>query len=169
MLGYASKPAPPSADKRWKIVDAAMRRHGYSSDSLIEVLHAAQESFGFLSCDALRYVAQSLRLPYSKIMGVATFYNHFQMKPSGKHTCVVCTGTACYINGAPALLRAVEAYAGIGSGETSSDGELSLLTARCIGACGLAPVAVIDDEVCGKTTPARLTEKLQSLAPAVEA
>jgi bidirectional [NiFe] hydrogenase diaphorase subunit len=169
MLGYASRPSAPSTDKRWKIVDAAMRRHGYAPDSLIEVLHAAQESFGFLSCDALRYVALSLRLPYSKVMGVATFYNHFQMKPAGKHTCVVCTGTACYINGAPALLRAVREHAGIGSGETSADGELSLLTARCIGACGLAPVAVVDDEVCGKTTPEKLTEKLRSLAQPVEA
>jgi len=163
MQGFAGKPAPPSSDKRWKIVDAAMRRHGYAPYALIEVLHAVQEAFTYLTVEAMTYVAQSLRIPYSKVYGVATFYNHFQMKPAGRHTCIVCTGTACYINGAPALLKAVEDAAGVKPGETTPDGSLSLLAARCIGACGLAPVAVIDQEVAGKISPEALRERLRPL------
>jgi bidirectional [NiFe] hydrogenase diaphorase subunit len=97
-------------------------------------------------------VAASLRVPTSKVYGVATFYHFFTMKPPGEHTCVVCTGTACYIKGAPALLNAVREVAGIKQGETTDDGQLSLLTARCLGSCGLAPAAVFDGQVAGKIT-----------------
>jgi len=97
-------------------------------------------------------VAASLRVPASKVYGVATFYHFFTMKPPGEHTCVVCTGTACYIKGAPALLNAVREVAGIKQGETTDDGQLSLLTARCLGSCGLAPAVVFDGQVAGKIT-----------------
>ena len=97
---------PPSDDKRWRLVNATMRRLGYSPSALIESLHAVQRSFGFLDEAALKYVAQSLRVPLSKVYGVATFYNHFRLKPEGLHTCVVCLGTACYIKGAAKLLEA---------------------------------------------------------------
>jgi bidirectional [NiFe] hydrogenase diaphorase subunit len=102
------RPLPPSADKRWRIVDATMRRHGYSSNALIESLHTAQESFGYLDEQALRFVAMSLRAPLSKVYGVATFYQFFSLKPQGEHNCVVCMGTACYIKGAPRLLDALD-------------------------------------------------------------
>ena len=96
--------APPSDDKRWRIVDVTMRRHGYAPSALIEALHAVQESFGCLDEPGLRYVAASLRVPLSRVFGVATFYHYFSLKPQGDHTCVVCTGTACYIKDSPALL-----------------------------------------------------------------
>jgi bidirectional [NiFe] hydrogenase diaphorase subunit len=144
--------SPPSDDKRWKIVDGTMRRHGHEPHALIEVLHTVQETFGFLTDEALLYVAASLRVPPSKVYGVATFYHFFTMKPPGQHTCVVCTGTACYIKGAPALLNAVNEVAGIKAGETTRDGRLSLLTARCVGSCGLAPAVVFDGQVAGKIT-----------------
>jgi bidirectional [NiFe] hydrogenase diaphorase subunit len=143
-------PPPPSADKRWKIVDATIRRHGHQRHALIEVLHTVQECFGFLDEQALRYVSAALRVPPSKVYGVATFYHFFQMKPAGRHTCVVCTGTACYIKGAPNLLQVIEEKFGVKPGETTPDGELSVLTARCIGSCGLAPAAVFDGDVAGK-------------------
>ena len=98
------KPPPPSEDKRWKLVDVTMRRNGYYGHSLIETLHSVQDAFGFLDDSAMRYVAQSLSLPLSRVYGVATFYHLFTLKPKGKHTCVVCTGTACYIKGSPNLL-----------------------------------------------------------------
>ncbi len=98
------KPSPPSEDKRWKIVDATMRRHGHAPDALIETLHTVQECFGYLDKSALRYVAESLRVAFSQVYGVATFYHFFTLKPQGRHTCVVCTGTACYIKGASGLL-----------------------------------------------------------------
>ena len=102
------KPVAPSADKRWKIVEASMRRLGNQSHALIEALHTVQEAFGFLDADSLRFVATSLRVPLSQAFGVATFYHYFTMKPPGKHTCVVCTGTACYIKGAGKLLTDME-------------------------------------------------------------
>ena len=85
----------------------------------------------------------------SKVYGVATFYHLFSLKPQGKHTCVVCTGTACYIKGADQLVEGISEKYDVGLGETTADGELSLIGARCIGACGLAPAAVVDGSVLG--------------------
>jgi bidirectional [NiFe] hydrogenase diaphorase subunit len=152
------------------MVDGTMRRHGNEPHALIEVLHTVQETFGFLTDEALRYVAVSLRVPYSKVYGVATFYQFFTMKPPGAHTCVVCSGTACYIKGAPGLLKAVEDVAGIQPGETTPDKNLSLVTARCLGACGLAPAVVFDGEVAGKITADKMRERIAAFtAPAVPA
>lgn len=153
----------PSDDKRWRLVDATMRRHGHEPNCLIEALHTVQESFGYLEEDALRYVALSLRVPLSKVYGVATFYHFFSMKPQGKHTCVVCMGTACYIKGAQRLLDSVRNKMVVEPGDTTSDGQLSLLTARCVGSCGLAPAVVIDNEVLGNVTESRLSETLGRL------
>lgn len=152
---------PPSDDKRWRIVQATMRRNGHKRSGLIETLHTVQESFGFLDEESLRYVAFSLRTPLSQVYGVSTFYHLFSLKPAGKHSCVVCTGTACYIKGTPQLLQEIQAAYGIKPGETTEDGAFSLLTARCVGSCGLAPVAVFDGEVLGNQTPDRTMETLR--------
>ena len=154
------KPPAPTADKRWKIIDAAMRRHGHSTHALIETLHTAQEAFGYLDKDALRYVAAWLRVPLSQVYGVATFYHYFSLKPPGEHTCVVCTGTACYIKGAGQLLDVVTRRYGVEAGETTADGKLSVLEARCIGSCGLAPAAVFDNDVAAKVTPELMLERV---------
>jgi bidirectional [NiFe] hydrogenase diaphorase subunit len=156
-------PARRSDDKRWRQVDVRMRRLGYRPDGLIEVLHTTQEVFGYLDDDALAYVGESLRVPPSKVYGVATFYSYFTLKPQGEHTCVVCTGTACYINGAAALLDEVGRTLGVEAGGTTADGKVSVLKARCLGACSLAPAVVIDDEVHGKLTPAGLKTLLEAL------
>jgi bidirectional [NiFe] hydrogenase diaphorase subunit len=148
-----------------------MRRHGNAPSSLIESLHSVQEAFGYLDEKALRYVALSLRVPFSKVYGVSTFYHFFTLKPQGEHTCVVCTGTACYIKGAQKLLDAVSEQKGIKPGETTADNQLSLLTARCVGSCGLAPAVVFDGEVGGKVTPdamrAWMSKWSATVAPAV--
>jgi bidirectional [NiFe] hydrogenase diaphorase subunit len=156
-------PAPPSEDKRWKIISATMRRHGYKGSSLIEVLHSVQDCFGYLDNASLEFVAESLRLPLSRVLGVATFYHFFKLKPQGRHTCVICTGTACYIKGAPELIGALGERFGIGPEETTPDGHLSVLTARCVGSCGLAPVAVLDGDVVGTIGPAELLGKIEAL------
>lgn len=135
-----------------------MRRLGYRADAVVEALHAAQSSFGFLGRDALEFVAASLRVPPSRVYGVATFYSYFSLEPQGEHTCVVCLGTACYISGAPKLVDAASAALGIEPGETTDDGRVSLLTAHCVGACSVAPVAVLDGDVHGKLTPDALVE-----------
>ena len=154
-------PPHPSGDKRFKLLDVAIKRHQFRQDALIELLHAAQELFGYLEDDVLIYVGRSLRVPLSRVYGVATFYNFFSLKPHGEHTCVVCLGTACYVKGAGTLLGAIEAHEGVRAGETTPDGKVSLVTARCLGACGIAPAVVFDGEVAGKVTAeaalARLT------------
>ncbi len=156
-------PALPSDDKRWKLVNATMRRNGYADHALIEALHSVQDAFGYLDETAMRYVAGSLDLPLSKVYGVATFYHLFMLKPRGRHACVICTGTACYIKGAGGLIEGIEDKFGIQPGETTEDDALSVLSARCVGACGLAPAVVLDGEVLGKQTGVDLLSKLTEL------
>jgi bidirectional [NiFe] hydrogenase diaphorase subunit len=151
----------PSDDKRWKIINATMRRNGDDSHALIETLHSVQETFGYLDDAALNYVAKSLRTPLSRVYGVATFYHFFTLKPQGEHSCVVCTGTACHIKGAQALLAAIKGRFGVAPGETTADNKLSVISARCIGSCGLAPAVVIDGSVMGNLSPQTLVARVQ--------
>lgn len=159
------KPVLPSKDKRWKLVNATMRRNGYADDALIEALHSVQDAFGYLDETAMNFVAESLDVPLSKVFGVATFYHLFMLKPKGRHACVVCTGTACYIKGAGGLLEAIQSKYDILPGETTPDKALSVLSARCVGACGLAPAVVFDREVLGKQAPDQLISKLEEEVP----
>lgn len=155
-----------ASDKRYKILEAHIKKFQHRQDALIEVLHKAQELFGYLEDDVLRYTAAQLKLPASRVYGVATFYHFFTLKPQGEHTCVVCLGTACYVKGANKVLAAVEAQAHIKAGETTPDNKLSLLTARCIGACGIAPAVVYDGTVTPRQTPeSALAQINQWVAP----
>src|SRR5215468_3220509 len=155
ILGHAS------GDKRFQILEAHMKKHQFKQDALIEVLHKAQELFGFLEDDLLLFIAYKLKLPASRVYGVATFYHFFTLKPKGRHTCVVCMGTACYVRGADKILAAIEARARIKAGETTPDNELSLLTARCIGACGIAPAVVYDGTVTPRQSPEATLEHVK--------
>ncbi len=155
------KNAHPSGDKRFKVLDVTMKRNQYRQDALIEVLHKAQEAFGYLEEDVLIYIAKGLKLPLSRVYGVATFYHLFSLKPSGAHTCVVCLGTACYVKGASTLLDAIEKEFSLRQGETTEDGQVSLTTARCIGACGIAPAVVYDGTVMGKQTSEAVVTKVK--------
>jgi bidirectional [NiFe] hydrogenase diaphorase subunit len=157
-------PPLPSDDNRWKIVNGTMRRHGYARNALIETLHTAQSSFGYLDEAAIRFVAKSLHVPLSQAYGVVTFYHHFSLKPAGKHTCTVCLGTACYIKGADKLLAEAQKHLRIKPGQTTPDGNISLMTARCVGACGRAPVVLEDAELVGLMQPAQLVQKLEGWA-----
>lgn len=162
----AAKPAPPalphpSGDKRFKILETQMKRHQFKHDALIEVLHKAQGLFGFLDTDLLYFIAHHLKLPPSRVYGVATFYHYFNLKPQGAHTCVVCMGTACYVRGADKVLAAIEDLAHVKAGDTTPDKSLSLLTARCIGACGIAPAVVYDGTVTARQTPETATERVR--------
>ncbi len=161
MIKTNTKPAPPSDDKRWKIVEATMRRHGYAPSALIETLHTIQEAFGHISTDALSYVADSLNVPHSKVLGVATFYNHFNMKPLGKHVFSVCTGTACFVKGSGEIVDFMKAEYGLEPGETTPDGNLSFTVARCVGACGLAPVMILDGNVVGKLSVEEMKARIR--------
>jgi bidirectional [NiFe] hydrogenase diaphorase subunit len=152
----------PSGDNRFKLLDRAITKHQSRGDALIEVLHAAQGIFGYLENDLLIYIARALKLPLSRVYGVATFYHFFTLKPKGKHVFVLCTGTACYVKGAAKIQHALEQCCKTRFGETTPDGKISLVSARCVGSCGLAPVAVLDDGVAGKLTPDNAVERVRA-------
>jgi bidirectional [NiFe] hydrogenase diaphorase subunit len=139
-----------ATDARYKMVEKTMKKLGYRKDALIESLHSAQETFGYLDKPVLKFIAQRLKLSTSKVYGVATFYHYFRLKPKGKHTAVVCMGTACYIKGADKILKALEEKFEISVGQTTQDNLFSLLSARCVGSCSMAPVVIYDDKSKGK-------------------
>ncbi len=120
---------------------------------LIRVLHRAQGIFGYLPKEVQVHVAKRLEVPVSKVYGVVSFYSFFTMKPKGKYDVSVCLGTACYVRGADKILDALTKKIGIGVGDTTADAKFSLRTLRCVGACGLAPVVMINDKVYGRVTP----------------
>ena len=150
-----------SGDKRFKILDVHMKKHQFRQDALIEVLHKGQELFGYLEDDLLLFISYKLKLPPSRVYGVATFYHLFTLKPQGEHTCVVCLGTACYVKGADKVMGVLQDDLKIKSGETTPDGKVSLLTARCIGACGIAPAVTYDGQVAPKQTPEMALAKIK--------
>jgi bidirectional [NiFe] hydrogenase diaphorase subunit len=155
------KHVAPNDDKRWKLVDATMRRTGQDSHSLIETLHTVQALFGCLDERALRYVAMSLRVPFSRAYGVATFYHYFTLRPGGKHACTVCTGTSCHIKGATPLFEKAKEVLGAQSDKTSSETRISLLSERCVGPCALGPVVVYDRQVQAAENKTALTRRLK--------
>ena len=154
-----------SGDKRFKILEVHIKKYQGRQDALIEVLHKAQELFGYLEDDLLLFVAHRLKLPPSRVYGVATFYHFFRLKPQGLHTCVVCLGTACYVRGSDKVLSAIEREARIKAGETTPDNEFSLVTARCLGACGIAPTVVYDGVITPYQTPELALAKVNEWLP----
>lgn len=151
----------PSGDPRFASLDETIARCHAHPDELIQILHAAQQLFGFLSADVLRYVAGQLKLPLAHVYGVVTFYHLFTMVPRGKHQIMVCRGTTCHVRGAQTLLERLEQHLGIKEGETTKDNLFSLHSARCIGACALAPAVAVDDDVYGKLSPDKVPKFVQ--------
>lgn len=168
MVATKAKPSTvqaehPSGDARFKAVDRALKRLHYRQDALIEVLHVAQESFGYLDEDLLIYVARQLKLPPSWVFGVATFYHFFSLEPKGEHQCIVCMGTACYVKGAGEIVARLEKEYAVKAGETTPDGKFSLTQARCLGSCGLAPILILDNETLGKETAESTMVKVKEI------
>jgi NADH:ubiquinone oxidoreductase subunit E len=122
----------------------------YPESNLISVLHKAQELFGYLTEEVMEEIAVALSVPTAKIWGVASFYHYFNLKPVGRHIISVCMGTACYVKGAGVLLQRIQERLNIGLGDTTKDSRFTLREARCLGACGLAPVVMIDERIYGK-------------------
>lgn len=120
---------------------------------LIQVLHRAQGIFGYLPEEVQEWIAEKLSISPAEVFGVVSFYSYFTMKPRGKYKISVCTGTACYVKGAQSLLDTLEDELGLKAGETSADMRFSLDILRCIGACGIAPVMLINDKAYGNLTP----------------
>lgn len=130
----------------------------YAESYLIAVLHKVQELFGYLPKDIMDVVAEKMQIPTAHIWGVATFYHYFNLKPIGKHTISVCMGTACYVKGADKVVETLKKELRIGVGETTEDGLFTLQEARCLGACGIAPVIMIDEKIYGELDAKKTVE-----------
>ena len=131
-------------------------------NSLIQVLHLAQEIYGYLPLKVQQFISAAMNIPVSEISGVVSFYSFFATKPRGKHTIRVCMGTACYVRGGKKVVERLRELLGIDIGDTTPDGKFSLEIARCIGACGLAPAMMIDDTVYKQVNPNRIESILAS-------
>ena len=137
----------------------------HSRSQLIAVLHKAQELYGYVSRDVIDVISEEMEIPTAHIWGVATFYHYFNLKKQGKYVVSICLGTACYVKGAAAVLDTIKQKLGIEMGETTEDGLFSLQPARCLGACGLAPVVMVNNKIYGKLTPdsvSKLLDKIRS-------
>ena len=147
-------------DPRIKLIAARIKKENYKPDALIEILHTAQGAYGYLPKEVLVYIAKALKLPPSRVFSTVTFYHFFSLKSKGDHTCIVCTGTACYVKGAQAILNKLEKEFGLKPGQVTGDNRLGVAVARCIGACGLAPAVVIDNDVQGKVSADAIIETI---------
>ncbi len=134
----------------------------YSDSYLIAVLHRAQALYGYLPKDIIDVVAEEMGIPTAHIWGVATFYHYFDLEPRGKHLVSICLGTACYVKGAAQIVETLKQQLKVDMGQTSEDGLFTLQPARCLGACGLAPVVMIDDKIYGELTPKKMTDILKT-------
>lgn len=138
----------PAAHQQF-ITDTCQALHNDPGE-LINILHKAQQHFGFLPPAVQQAIAQELAIPVSKVYGVVTFYSLFTMEPKGQHPISICTGTACHVRGANEIVAETERILGIKVGQTTPDGKFSLNTLRCVGACGLAPVMMIGEQIHGR-------------------
>lgn len=128
---------------------------------LIAVLHKAQEMYGYLSRDVMDYVSEQMQIPTAHIWGVATFYHYFNLSKPGKFVISICLGTACYVKGAGKILETIKQELGIDTGQTTEDELFSLQPARCLGACGLAPLVMINDKIYGELTPKKMKDLIK--------
>ncbi len=127
-------------------------KHRGLKKNLIAILLDIQEAYNYLPAEALRQVARAVGLPLIDVVGVATFYRAFSLKPRGKHTCLVCLGTACHVRGGQKILEEFEKQLGVPAGETTPDDRFTLETVACLGCCAIGPVVVVDGEYFGHTT-----------------
>jgi bidirectional [NiFe] hydrogenase diaphorase subunit len=156
-------------DKRRAMLEKVLKEHSYQESALLEILHRAQEIYGYLDKELLMDISGSLNLPPSHVYGVVTFYSFFKLKKSGEHIVTGCLGTACYVKEVEQIIEAVEQEFNLKRGGSTADGKLSLLLTRCIGACAMAPNIVVDDEVIGKATKEAVIEKIKEVLGGVKA
>ena len=156
-------------DNRRLLLEKVLKEHNYQESALLEILHRAQEIYGYLDKDLLMDISGSLSLPPSHVYGVTTFYSFFKLKKPGQHIVTGCLGTACYVREVEQIMEAVEKEFNLKRGESTSDGKLSLLITRCIGACAMAPNIVVDDEVIGKATKEIVIERIKEALGGIKA
>lgn len=141
-------------------LDAVIAEHKSQEGALMPVLQKAQDIYGYLPVEVQKHIATALDIPYSEVFGVVTFYSQFQLNPKGSNPVAVCLGTACYVKGSGIIMDKLEEMLGIKNGEITPDLNFSLDATRCIGACGLAPVMTIGEDVYGRLEPSMLKDIL---------
>lgn len=142
-------------------LEEVLARYAATEGALIPILQETQEIYGYLPEEAMRVIARRLKIPFSRVYGVATFYTQFHLKPRGRNIIRVCQGTACHVRGGAKLLEAISKTLGIGKNETTADGRFTLETVACLGSCGLAPVMMINEETYGRLTPEQIPAILE--------
>jgi len=144
-------------------LEEVFERYSSEPGAIIPVLQKAQEIYGYLPKEVLETVARRMRVPLSQVYGVVTFYSQFYLTRRGRHIVRQCDGTACHVRGAGRIIQAVEQELGIKAGETTPDYRLTYEVVYCLGSCGLAPVAMVDDKVVGHLVPEKMLEIVREL------
>ena len=160
------KTTPATDDEKLaqlKAYIAETRENEHPDSFLIAVLHRAQGLYGYLPVAVMDEIAEAMEIPTAHIWGVATFYHYFNLNPPGQHVISICLGTACYVRGAGQILQTLKDELKIDLGEVTPDGLFSLQPARCLGACGLAPVVMIDDKIHGELTSKKMIQLINQL------
>ena len=139
-----------------------INKHGGDQGSLIQVLNMIQEEHGYLPKEVQKLVADEMRIPFSRVYEVTSFYSRFTFEKKGKYVIAVCLGTACYVKGAQAILDQIKERLKISENETTSDGLFTITSSRCVGACALAPVVIVNKDVHGKLTPDKVAGMLEA-------
>jgi NADH-quinone oxidoreductase E subunit len=150
-------------EKNMKDMQEMLSKYRKDKDNLIQILNEVQEKYGYIPQFSQKEISKYLNLAMAEIYSVITFYSRFTTKPKGKYSISVCLGTACFVKGSEKLIDRLKEKLGIDVGETTADGKFSLDAARCVGACGLAPVFMVNDEVYGKATIAIVDKVLKEL------
>jgi len=150
-------------ERSFQKVEEILKKHQYRKENLIRILLEVQKEYRYIPEDVVNYIGVAMGIPPAKIYGVATFYSQFSLKPKGKYAIQICDGTACHMEGSVPLMKAIEEEIGIKPGEVTTDLLFSLDQVGCLGACALAPVMVINEEVYGNLTPEKVKEILKQL------
>lgn len=150
------------------LIENVLAKYADVDGSLITILQNAQEIYGYLPVDVLYHIAERIGSTPAKVMGVATFYSQFRLKPVGKYLIMLCQGTACHVNGSQRIEQAIYDELGISDGETTDDGLFTLKNVACLGCCSLSPVMMINDETYGRLTPDKAKEILRNLRKEAE-
>ncbi len=164
-MSTACAPAPATPQAKFARVTEILDHHGRDPARLVPILQQVQEAYRFLPQEVMAYVATALDLPPSKVFGVATFYSHFALTPKGKHVIKLCDGTACHVKESVPILDALRRRLGLSEAKKTTDDQLfTIETVSCLGACGLAPVLLINEEVHGQVTPQQALKLIEGLA-----
>ncbi len=148
------------------LLDNVLEEYKSTKGSLITILQKAQEIYGYLPTDVIYHIAKKTNLSPAKVMGVATFYTQFRLKPVGRYLIMLCQGTACHVNGSERIEKTIKEELGISDGETTEDGLFTLKNVACLGCCSLSPVMMINEETYGSLTPEKVRNILNNLKEA---